>query len=280
MDSEIFLNWFTHHFLVHSLLSRPILLLLYGHSTHYNPSFVRSATEDHMIVFSLPPNTTHLTQPLDKDIFGFLKTYWNQSFMSKNPGRYVAEYDFMPLFSKAWYLTKTIANIMSAFRTTGVYPFDCNAIEVIDSTPHINNPVSLTERTRLTFIPLYSPACKSSTHRCKTITKPPVTFISEEIACFIRRYEEGYDINTDECYNLWLKKYERSGEFDSSRLSCETSLESSTSTRTSPLSNLLIGEASSQSRSILKKLFHFQSLTLLALIMIRHLQEFLPGQKI
>ena len=143
------------------------------------------------------------------------------------------------------------------FRTTGVYPFDRNAIEVIDRTPHINNPISLTERTGLGFIPLYSPACKSSTPRYKAITKPPVTFTSEEIACFIRRYEEEYDITTDECYNLWLKKYERSDESDSSKLSCEMSLESSPSTKTSPPSNLLLREASSQPRSILKKMFHF-----------------------
>ena len=163
----------------------------------------------------------------------------------------------MPLYSKAWYCTMTIPNIMSAFRTTGVYPFNRNCNEVIDSTPHINNPFSLTERTRLAFIPLYSPACKSSTPRCKTITKPTVTFTNEEIARFVGRYGEGYDITTDERYNLWLKKYEMSDESDSSRLSCEASLESSPSTRTSPPSNLLLGEASSQSRSILKKMFHF-----------------------
>ena len=187
MDSEIFLNWFQHHFLVHSPLLRAILVLLDGHSTHYNLGFVRRAAEEKVIVFCLPPNTTHLTQPLDKGIFGPLKTYWNQecqSFMSKNPGRYVTEYDFMPLFSK------TIPNIMSAFHTTDVYPFDHNAIEVTHSIPHINNPISLTERTGLAFIPLYSLACKSSTPRCKSITKPPVTFTSEEIAHFITRYEE------------------------------------------------------------------------------------------
>ena len=152
MDSEIFLNRFRHHFLVHFPSSNLILLLLDGHSTDYNPSFVRRSAEEKVILFCLPPNLIHLTQPLDKGIFGPLKTYWNQecqSFMSKNPGRYVTEYDFMPLFSKAWYCTMTIPNITSAFHTTRVYPFDCNAIEVIDSTPHINNPISLTERTGL-----------------------------------------------------------------------------------------------------------------------------------
>ena len=82
MDSEIFLNWFTHHFLVHSPSSRPILPLFDGHSTHYNPSFEKRPAEEKVIVFCLPPNMTHLTQPLDKGIFGPLKTYWNQEFQS------------------------------------------------------------------------------------------------------------------------------------------------------------------------------------------------------
>ena len=41
------------------------LLLLDGHSTHYN-SFIRQAAQEKVVVFCLPPNTTHLTQPLDK----------------------------------------------------------------------------------------------------------------------------------------------------------------------------------------------------------------------
>ena len=98
MDGEIFSNWFTHHFLVHAPASRPLLLLLDGHSTHYNPSFIRQAAEEKVIVFCLPPNTTHLTQPLDKGAFGPLKTYWKQEclkFMQKYPGRSVTQYDFV-----------------------------------------------------------------------------------------------------------------------------------------------------------------------------------------
>ena len=206
MNSKIFLNWFTHHYLVHSQLSRPILLLD-DHSTYYNPSFVRRAAKEMVIVFCLPPNMTTWLDPWQMHICSFKDMYWNlecQSFMSKNSGRYMTEYDFLPLFSKAWYRSMTIPNIVSALRTTGIYPFDCNAINVIDSTLHINNPISLTERTGLAFIPLYSPACNSSAPSCKTITKPTVTFTSKEIAHFIRRYEEGYDITTDE---RWILMY-------------------------------------------------------------------------
>ncbi len=78
MDSETFDNWFSNHFLVHAPPARPLLLLLDGHSTHYNPQFISKAAHEQIVVFCLLPNTTHLTQPLDKGIFGPLKTYWNQ----------------------------------------------------------------------------------------------------------------------------------------------------------------------------------------------------------
>jgi len=118
MDGEIFEKWFTHHFLVHAPSPRPLLLLLDGHSTHYNPRFVRRAAHEEVIVFCFPPNITHLTQPLDKEAFGPLKTYWNQecrTYMRKNPGKVLNQYNFMSVFSQAWYRAMTIPNLISAF---------------------------------------------------------------------------------------------------------------------------------------------------------------------
>ena len=92
---------------------------------------MRRAAEEQVIVFCLPPNTTHLLQPLDKGAFGPLKTYWNeecQYYMSKNPGKVLTEYEFMPVFSKSWYRAMTIPNMMAAFRITGVYPFSRDAV--------------------------------------------------------------------------------------------------------------------------------------------------------
>ena len=51
MESEIFHQWFTHHFLVHAPPVRPLLLLLDGHSMHYNPGFITKAAYEKVIVF-------------------------------------------------------------------------------------------------------------------------------------------------------------------------------------------------------------------------------------
>lgn len=109
IDMEIFDNWFIHYYLVHVPSSRPLLLLLDGHSTHYNPGVISTAAQE-VIIFCLAPNTTHLTQPLDKGAFGPLKTCWNQEcqkYMRKNPHKVITQFQFMSIFSQAWYRAMT-----------------------------------------------------------------------------------------------------------------------------------------------------------------------------
>ena len=68
IDSEIFDAWFHNHFLTYTPASRPLLLLLDGPSSHYNPATIRRAAEEKVILFCLSPNTTHKTQPLDRGV--------------------------------------------------------------------------------------------------------------------------------------------------------------------------------------------------------------------
>ena len=61
MDSELFGEWFHRHFLNYAPSARPLLLLLDGHSSHYNLEFIRQASSEGVVVFCLPPNTTHVS---------------------------------------------------------------------------------------------------------------------------------------------------------------------------------------------------------------------------
>lgn len=161
MDSEIFENWFTNHFLVYVPPSRPILLLMDGHSSHFSPVFVNKAAEEQIIVFCLPPNSTHKTQPLDKGVFGPLKRIWREechSYLLNNPGKVITRFQFSTLFGRAWMRAMTPHNIVSGFRTTGVYPTD--RFKILTKTPP-RHP-TLCERTGLKFIPLFTPVHHSS----------------------------------------------------------------------------------------------------------------------
>ena len=92
IDRSLFSDWFFNHFLHYAPSSRPLLLILDGHSSHYCPQVIRAAYENEIIIFTLPPNTTHITQPLDKGPFAPLKVAWQEvchTFYLKNPGRVI-----------------------------------------------------------------------------------------------------------------------------------------------------------------------------------------------
>ena len=53
MDGEIFADWLEHHFLLYAPASRPLLLLLDGHSSHYMADVVHMAASKGVILFCL-----------------------------------------------------------------------------------------------------------------------------------------------------------------------------------------------------------------------------------
>ena len=215
MDRELFGLWFRNHFLCYIPSVRPILLLMDGHSSHYCPSTIRLAAQEQIILFALPPNTTHLSQPLDKGCFGPLKLAWRQEchhYLSRKGGQVVTKFQFSPLFRNAWLKSMTVANITAGFKVTGVYPVNRNALSLPGQECE-----TLSKETGLSFIPLYSPSHRIphsplQAHDCPNldssyVDSPAATCISfteEEVALFETRYENGYDIVGDDRYRQWL----------------------------------------------------------------------------
>ena len=187
MDQELFDMWFHMHFLRYAPLARPLLLLMDGHSSHFCPTTIRSAAQEKVILFALPPNTTHLTQPLDKAVFGPLKMCWRKvchNFIVKNPGMHITKVNFSYVFSEAWIQALTPKNIMAGFRTTGIYPFNRNAIELPGDTLQ-----NLSEISGIAYIPLYSPA----KHR---IPRQDLSIEKEEDA---QMCDKGFDVSHYAC---------------------------------------------------------------------------------
>lgn len=100
MDQEL---WFTRHFLRYISPVCPVLLIMDGHSSNYCPDTIWLAAPERIIVFALLPNTTHLTQPLDKGVFGPLKVCWREvchSFLAKIPVKSSHDKTFHPYSAK------------------------------------------------------------------------------------------------------------------------------------------------------------------------------------
>ena len=161
MNQELFTSWFADHFLQYAHRERPILLLMDGHLSHYSPAVITLAAEKDVILLTLPPNTTHLTQPLDRACFSLLKAAWREAchrFRTNNPGRTLSLYDFNKVFSEAWYRSMSMTNIMQGFKVTGIYPFNANAFSEVSKS---SESKPLTERAGLAYIPLITPKASS-----------------------------------------------------------------------------------------------------------------------
>ena len=68
VDSELFYAWMQKFFLVLAVHQQPVFLLVDGHSSHMTLDLIDLARENSIILFCLPPHTTHLLQPLDLNI--------------------------------------------------------------------------------------------------------------------------------------------------------------------------------------------------------------------
>ena len=116
IDMNLFKGWFMNHFLQHAVSARPLLLLLDGHSSHYNPEAIRLAKANDVILFTLLPHTTHEMQPLDTAVFASLKMHWCDTchhFMQQNPGRVITKYQFSSLLADAWLKAMSPSSIIS-----------------------------------------------------------------------------------------------------------------------------------------------------------------------
>ena len=118
INTELFEIWLNEHFLQHAVSSRPLLLILDGHKTYYQPKLCEDAKANNVIVLRLPPYSTHESQPLDTFVFNTLKTEWDkatQTFQSRNLWVQVTKYNFPKLLKEAWENAMLSSNICAGF---------------------------------------------------------------------------------------------------------------------------------------------------------------------
>ena len=160
------------------------------------------AAEESIIVFCLPPHTTHLLQPLDNGAFAFLKVQWRyecQCFYAQNPGKVLNRCNFMQVFQKAWVQGMTIANVTSCFRAAGVYPVDKSAaMSQLDTS---NSP---SRSTSVSYVPFCTP-------RKGTAQPTPAHAYSPQAIMFspgeVEGFQEQLREDKESWYALWLEMF-------------------------------------------------------------------------
>lgn len=85
-----------------------------------------------IILYALPPNTTHILQPADVSLFAPVITYWKstvRAFLSKpeNLNSAVTKTNYCKLLNDALKHPNMSDNIKNGFKRCGLYPFDANS---------------------------------------------------------------------------------------------------------------------------------------------------------
>lgn len=155
MRSETFYEFMANAFIPwvdDNGIKKPVILFIDGHKTHVSLQVSALCEERQVILYLLPPNTTHILQPADVGAFRPLKHYWRQEvkdFQNENPNSVVRRRDVAPMIKKALSKIPKTA-IVNGFRACDLCPLNpdnvdyakCLDVEVIhteETSPRPNS---------------------------------------------------------------------------------------------------------------------------------------------
>ncbi|KAJ8982174.1 hypothetical protein NQ317_013959 [Molorchus minor] len=131
ITEELFTDWLQHFAkYANATPEQPILLILDNHSTHSSLASYTFCRNSGIHLLSLPPHTSHRTQPLDVTFFKSLKTAYHQEC-----DKYMKNTDIAELFGNAYNRVTTIEKAINGFKTTGIFPINRDAFCEEDFVP-------------------------------------------------------------------------------------------------------------------------------------------------
>ena len=127
-NDVISLEWL-QHFDKHSeksSRSSKRLLILDGHGSHHTRQFIEYCDNHNIIPFGMPPNLTHVLQPLDVVVFQPLKHYHAKALdlMVRDGLINITKLEFLSCIQQVRLQAFKESTIRSAFRKTGIFPFN------------------------------------------------------------------------------------------------------------------------------------------------------------
>ena len=135
METAQFHEWFLKMFLpaIEGLLKTgPVLLFVDGHNSHLAIDLLGLARANNVTIYCLPPNTTHILQPLDVAVFGPLKRVWRRKVKEYKLTMHaskITKHDFPALLSSLFHESVLPEHLVSGFRATGIHPLSKEAIK-------------------------------------------------------------------------------------------------------------------------------------------------------
>lgn len=151
-DASIFCDWFDT-ILIRNLKKTPGKKVVIGDnlSSHLSPYIIDKCKQENIYFICLPPNSTHLTQPLDVAFFHPMKVAWRKILSDwkttpegiKNP--ILQKQSFPKLLKKLLDVLKPNmeSTLQNGFKKCGIFP--CEADELLSRLPQALNVSSCVE---------------------------------------------------------------------------------------------------------------------------------------
>ena len=210
VNTELFLTWL--QFFAQSIPpSRPVLLILDGHSSHVSIQAIECARSNGIHMLCLPAHTTHILQPLDVGVFKSFKSYYYKACkkrIAEHPNRVITTDQIASLVGTAWPQALTPVNIMSGFKKCGIYPINPGEVAdrqlapstLFNSSSSPTSPVNKPDASPDTSWPDTSPDTSSVT-KTSSVGRSD---LSDHDSEYRKKYEEGCDVYTDD-YLQWIR---------------------------------------------------------------------------
>jgi len=116
------------------------MLICDGYDSHITSDFIEFCMDNNILLMILPPHSSHLTQPLDVEVFGVLKKHMASKL---EPLLHVGisciqKVEWTAAFIEAHQQAFRAQNILNGFRGTGIHPYQPSKVlhQVSNSTPH------------------------------------------------------------------------------------------------------------------------------------------------
>lgn len=176
-EGNIFEDWFESVALPYlkSLGDGPKAIIGDNLASHISANIVKQCTENNIRFILLPPNSTHLCQPLDLAFFSPLKTAWRKllsEWKMKNRGA-VRKDQFPRLLKKGLDAIENniSANLKAGFKKSGIFPI--NKEEVLKCLPKksMPNEANDTSSSAVAWSETFEDFLRSTREK-ETVTKP------------------------------------------------------------------------------------------------------------
>lgn len=168
-----------------------------GHNSHYTRAFLEYARKNRIHVLCYPAHTTHVYQGLDVVVFAVLKHCWTEERdrWESGKGEGITKANFITIYGRAHIRALTPDLIRTAFRKTGIWPFNRNVVTDDMMAPsketscQSNLPIIPSTPIRILANALQHMATHNETP-IETSDGPPSTNTHQELEDIIRQLSE------------------------------------------------------------------------------------------